>query len=492
LAQVIIEQMVVAMGAALAGAVLLLLVGTQILDWYWLVLLAAGSFGLGLWRTIRRTPGRYRLAQIIDSRLSLDDTLSTALYYESGTRKADPDLRAFQHERAETLARGVDPAAVFPLRAPKILYAVGGVALVAFGMFAIRYGVTRSLDLKPSLVKIAFDTFWKQNDHVAAKPKSPLARKIEDELRKLGINVGSPEAQAKEQDTNEASSNALDGPDLRNSEPGDNAQAKAQNSPNDQPPGDPDDSIKGERASGAEEQNGDNQPPDAQGMSQNKDGQKGNDQNGDKSSLMDRMRDAMANLLNKLKMQPQGSETRQMAQDSKNSGRGQQSKSQKGSPNPGKPDSNGSPSPDQDGQQQGQGDRTQQAQGKPGDKNPDHQASQDAKSGIGRDDGDKSSREAEQLAAMGKISEILGKRAQNMTGELMVEVAGGNQQLKTQYSGTVGKHADAGGEISRDEVPLIYRDFVQQYFERVRKTPPPAKTRTAEVTTGKKPAKVTE
>ena len=64
----------------------------------------------------------------------------------------------------------------------------------------------------------------------------------------------------------------------------------------------------------------------------------------------------------------------------------------------------------------------------------------------------------------------------------MVEVAGGNQQLKTQYSGTVGKHAEAGGEISRDEVPLIYRDFVQQYFEQVRKTPPPAKTRTAEVT----------
>jgi hypothetical protein len=93
---------------------------------------------------------------------------------------------------------------------------------------------------------------------------------------------------------------------------------------------------------------------------------------------------------------------------------------------------------------------------------------------MGKDDGDKTAREAEQLAAMGKLSELLGKRAKDVSGELMVEVAGGNQQLKTAYSGKVGAHAEAGGEITRDEVPMMYRDFVQQYFERVRKTPPPA------------------
>lgn len=495
LSQVTIEQTVIAAGAALAGAVFLLLLGTQVLDWYWLVLLAAGSFGLGLWRTLRRTPSRYRLAQIIDARLRLHDTLSTALYYESGSRKADPELLVFQHDRAESLARTIDPAAVFPLRVPKVLYAVGGVALVAFGMFAIRYGITHTLDLKPSLVKIAFDTFWKQDRRAAdVRQKSPLQKKLEDQLKKLGINVGSPDAQPKDQDAKQdTAANALDGPDLHG-ESSDNAQAKVQSSPNEQTP-DPDGSEKGERASGSEDQSGDNQPPDAQGLAQSNNqqvGQKGDQQNGDKSSMMDRMRDAMANLLNKLKMQPKGNESRQMAQDSKSGGRGQQQKGQKGSPNPGKPDANGSPSPDQQGQDQGQGEHNQQAQGKNGSK-ADHQPSQDAKSGIGKDDGDKTAREAEQLAAMGKISEILGKRAQNMSGELMVEVAGGNQQLKTQYSGIAGKHAEAGGEISRDEVPLIYRDFVQQYFERVRKAPPAgAKTKAAEVTNGKKAVKVSE
>jgi O6-methylguanine-DNA--protein-cysteine methyltransferase len=53
----------------------------------------------------------------------------------------------------------------------------------------------------------------------------------------------------------------------------------------------------------------------------------------------------------------------------------------------------------------------------------------------------------------------------------MVEVASGKQQLKTQYSQRKATHADAGGEINRDEVPLAYQQFVQQYFEEIRKAP---------------------
>ena len=100
------------------------------------------------------------------------------------------------------------------------------------------------------------------------------------------------------------------------------------------------------------------------------------------------------------------------------------------------------------------------------------QTTKDGKSGIGKQDGDKTAREAEQQAAMGKISEIIGKRAANVSGEVMVEVSSGKQQLKTQYSQRDAKHAEAGGEINRDEVPLAYQQYVQQYFEEIRKEPP--------------------
>jgi hypothetical protein len=207
---------------------------------------------------------------------------------------------------------------------------------------------------------------------------------------------------------------------------------------------------------------------------------------------MDRMRDAMANLLNKLKMQPKGSESRQQMAKSQRGNKGQPSQSQKGSPSPGSPNSNEAAAPDQQGQQ-GEGDKAQSAQGKSGDRAADKESA-DSKSGMGKDDGDKSAKEAEALAAMGKISEILGKRAQNVTGELMVEVAGGNQQLKTAYSGKVGEHVEAGGEITRDEVPLMYRDFVQQYFEHVRRPPSTqaAKPKSSENTPARKPSRVVE
>jgi hypothetical protein len=33
-------------------------------------------------------------------------------------------------------------------------------------------------------------------------------------------------------------------------------------------------------------------------------------------------------------------------------------------------------------------------------------------------------------------------------------------------------HAEAGSEVGRDQVPLHLQDYVQRYYERVRKEPP--------------------
>jgi hypothetical protein len=122
-----------------------------------------------------------------------------------------------------------------------------------------------------------------------------------------------------------------------------------------------------------------------------------------------------------------------------------------------------------DQQQTNNGDPKQSADAKNGEKSSDKNASDDSKSGVGSADGDKNAKEAEQLAAMGKISEILGKRSQNVTGEVMVEVGQSKQQLKTPWAQKQAQHAEAGSEIHRDEVPLMYQQFVQQYFEEIRK-----------------------
>ncbi len=122
-------------------------------------------------------------------------------------------------------------------------------------------------------------------------------------------------------------------------------------------------------------------------------------------------------------------------------------------------------------------DPSQSQQGKSGEKSSQQTASQQNKSGMGKQDGDKDVKLAEQLAAMGKISEIIGKRNEKLQGEVMLEVSSSKQQLKTQYSQRSAQHGDSGGEIHRDEVPLIYQNYVQQYFEEVRKAPAAAKTK---------------
>jgi len=187
------------------------------------------------------------------------------------------------------------------------------------------------------------------------------------------------------------------------------------------------------------------------------------------------MKDAFANMMNKLK-QPDQQEGQQQADNKKGGEKGGQ---QKGGQQPGKQPGKGNEA--QNGAEQPGDDAADDAekqansQGQGGDKSASMQAPPDAKSGVGKADGDKSIKDAQQLQAMGKISEILGKRAKDIAGEVMVEVNGGKQQLRTQYTNSTAKHTESGGEIHRDEVPLHHQHYVQQYFEEVRKQAAPAK-----------------
>jgi hypothetical protein len=65
--------------AGLAAFIVLLLLGTEVLNWYWAALIPLAAIGTGIYRAYRRRPSPYRAAQIVDHRLALADTLSTAV-----------------------------------------------------------------------------------------------------------------------------------------------------------------------------------------------------------------------------------------------------------------------------------------------------------------------------------------------------------------------------------------------------------------------------
>ena len=188
---------------------------------------------------------------------------------------------------------------------------------------------------------------------------------------------------------------------------------------------------------------------------------------------MSKMRDALQNLLSSMKQQnnnaagQQPQQQQNSAQNSKQKGQQNANKQQKGEKTNGQ---SGGEEQDPD-----LSNESQQAENSPGQGTDSQPSNKQPGGGIGNRDGEKNLKQAEQLAAMGKISQIIGKRSQNLSGEATIEVQSTVQQLRTAYADRTAQHADSGGEIGRDEIPAALESYVEQYFEQVRKQPAPAK-----------------
>jgi len=451
----------------MAGAIVLLLAGTQILDWYWVVLLALVSLGTGLYRVRNRVPSVYQVAQRIDRRLNLADSLSTATYFSSPDAHGDPAIRERQYQEAENIARSIDVRAGVPYQRPRFAYAALGLTLVALGLFAVRYAVIGSLNLEPSLVKMAFDTFFPPQPELAKAAKQPKRINAPGEDN----SSDAPDSQA--EDKPEAEVQPVDSPDQENQQAADSKNANQDDqqadAKKDQPGEDADKGDKSNNASQADQQESKDGREKGDKEQNGKQDSKASSQNDSSSSLVDKLRDAMANMMNKMKpSQKQGDQSQKNAQQGPKNGKADKNPKQSNAKN------QDQKSESQSDQQNDDSDQKQSAEANGAEKSNDKNASKDSKSGIGSADGDKTAKLAEQLSAMGKISEILGKRSQNVTGEVMVEVGQSKQQLRTPWAQRQATHVEAGSEIHRDEVPLMYQQFVEQYFEEIHKTAPPA------------------
>lgn len=488
--QLTCDHFVVALAAVFAGAILLLLVGTQILDWYWLALLFAGAFGYGVWTVLKKAPTRYQIAQLIDARLHLYDAISTAFHFATTDKWVSPEVREAQAHKAQEAAATADVRVALPFQWPRYTLWAAGLAFAALSLFGIRYLVTQSLDTKPSLVAMAFENFFTPAaDRAAEQAKNGKKRRPEDpDMEKLGVQVNNAETKRDDLDPGNDATNIVDTPDVNNPDSGGEGKSKSKTDQVDvkaegKEPGDEEgekgkegQDSKGKDAGDQGNNSGDQQQQSGKQQQQDKKG----DQKGDQSSLMDKMKDAMQNMLNKLKQD--GNQQKQQQQQAQNSKDGQQSgKGQQKSDEKGQQDKNGQQQSgegeqkDQKAEAQGQqGQKQENAQGKGGEQGKQPQ-SPDAKSGVGKSDGNKDIEAAENAKAMGKISEILGKRQKDISGEMMIEVSSGKQQLKTTYSGNTATHKEAGGEINRDEIPLIYQQYVEKYFEQIRAAVPAVK-----------------
>ncbi len=470
-ANLALDKGALAVTIVMGGVAVLLLAGTDILNWYWLALLAMVSLGAGGYLLRKSLSSRYVLAQLIDRKLKLKDAISTAFYFSEHPEPGKAALCESQFREAETVAAQVDIKLALPLTRSRYLAPAAALAAIAFGLFAVRYLVTGSLDLKASLVQAVYDDFF-GNKTAEARNQLPPRAKFDPQIG--NTNQEDPpsleaDRQPEELLDSESSPDAAN-PSDDNSKTASENGSKKQGDSSGGDKGKEDPSGKGNEAKDQADAK-DQQSSDGK----NGDAKQGGKQGGKPSanqkseSVLDKMKDALSSLMDKMK------------QEASEGSKGDQSSPQN-NPSDQKQDQGdkGQKSKDEKSQAAANGDQSQQAEGKQASesgndkKASDKTASQDSKNGIGSQDGDKAIKEAEQLKAEGKISEILGKRSAAVSGEVMVEVGSGKQQLKTPWAQNQANHSNAGGEIHRDEIPLTEQQFIERYFEEVHKSASPA------------------
>lgn len=449
-----------AVTAALVAEALLLIFGTGVVAWYVPLIVFALAMAVAFWSLRGHLPREYATAQALDSALHTSDLLSSAWHVSTSPTRSQ--FAPLLFEQAEASARSADPGAALPWRWMRSSRWMAGTALATLALFGLRYGVLHSLDLSASVVSVIFDTFTGQSVADAKKTARPNAKLPQP--TQIGLNA-----------QGDAIENTPPEEVLKNYEVAGQANSGSPSniaSPNQQ------DQRESSEVSSPEEQGSNvNLPEGAQGQSTGANQQKSSDvkspprpdarQQKKDSGLLDKMRDALASMMDKLKLNSNAAESMQSAAAQEAQSKNAQRQSEKGSPSPGKPQQ-GDP---QSQQSQEQADSSQSGQKSQSD-SPSQNASDQQHSGIGKQDGSKNTEMAKDAEALGKLSELVGKRSMNLQGEMMVEVENTrNPQLRTPYLNRSATHGEAGGDLSRDEVPLRHQEFVRRYYEQVRRQP---------------------
>ena len=453
-------------GACLAALVLALLVGTDIVIWRYLATLPVATFAIGLYLSWRGRFNDYQIAQLLDTRLGLCDTLSTAVFYYAplAPLRCDEATRLSQRRWAEIALAEIDVDRALPVRFPRgLVSAIAGLALVAAGLTLLRFQMHDGAAFRHTLARVTEPLLKRAAGEIAKLEKQlqPPAEKPAEQKRETGdqkaegadSGATSTDLSDNLQPRSEASQKNQNGKDGGNSK-SEAARKTADNtgdmeqtpSESENPPRDESSSRdNGSRSSAGNKANsrqGDSQPSHQAAS-----------QNNASSSLWNKVSDTVARLTSLTSKAGNGSKSSsgQNAQSAANRQRAAASAALE--PGAQQPENGGQP-----GMMNGQSGGS------------DPHAPNKSGSGAGSEDGNKAIQEAEELEAMGKISVILGRRSQELTGTATVETVSGRSELATRYVARRSQHASVEDTAARDQIPLEFETYVQNYLAEQRRS----------------------
>ncbi|HUG81831.1 MAG TPA: hypothetical protein VML01_09210 [Bryobacterales bacterium] len=467
-AQVTLREATLALTIALLGPLALAALGTELLPAGLLVVFLLVGLGLGAYRWWRQQPSPYGVAQTIDSAWQAEDQISTAYYFASHPAEAGA-LTPYQNEKAAPLALAGDLTRALPFELSRSTYALGAVVLVLAALLGLRYGTQSNLSLKPPLAPFALPSLF-------AAPEGDELRR--DELARVEGKRDEPAQSLRKDSRLEQPPEPLESepvPIPADGAPGGDAVPGAEAALPEVEGLSVDSEFGDELATGSgegEDGEGQAEAKDASGSTGEPSTDQGKPQDGapseESNDLLSRLQDAFKNMLSSMKMDPpSGSQSgepsdQESGQSSPAEGAqtGQEAGGEASQAGENAGESEGSGAAPEAPQELTQGEAGSESSGAP----PEGSMS----SSAGSNDGSKSLSESAQLEAMGELSELYQKRAEDMSGEVLIETQAAPQQLQTPYTPTAAGHRDLGGQVSRDEIPFAYRQYVQKYFEALR------------------------
>jgi len=464
--QLTLREGLLALSAGLAGVTVLLAAGT---DWFPLPLLGVctlAGIAAGAYRWVRLHPTPYRVAQRLDTVWATNDQISTAYYFNQPAGQGG-DIAEAQARLAAASTRG-DLAGALPFQIPMTALTAGGLLLLSLALLGLRYGADPNLSFRPPVSPIHLPGLS------PADPSDP-----ENAQREFARLHPKDTEESAESLTERAASDS-DGsreapPTIQMTPDGDPAgQSPAEDGPAPEVEGlslDPEqgDPLAGEPSDPGKSDGGSADSKDAKSNS-SPEGPNSSPEAERSNDLLSRLRDAFKDLISALNrdQQPGAADGEQGSSKSASQQAGEKGDSAQAGGEDGEEGqegqgAEGDAASSESGQKAAQG----SSQG-PGDQPGSMEA---GSSSAGTAEGSKEILAAEQLEAMGEISKLFQKRAEEMSGEVLIETESAHRQaLRTPYQPTDSTHTDRGGVVGRDEVPLAYRDFIQTYFENLRKS----------------------
>ena len=437
----------------MGGLVVLLTAGTR---WFpvWLsVLVGLAGLLTGVVRWRRRRPSGYSVAQRIDRAWATNDQLATAYYFlDQGERSG---WVREQRERAERLADRGDIPTAFPYEVPASAWALGAVTLLAVLMLVIRAGSQEAFSLDESLPALVAEALLPPAADPEAQAAKAPAPSPEDEA---AVSLESDE---------EAEKLAAEGA-------ADLDQGAEADGPGDEMAeefGVPEvegisfDEAGGDEMAPAEAAADGDQAEDLDSLAE-----AGEEMIQEGDSLLDRLQDAFQNMLSSMNMEP--------PQLGPSSEQGSRQQAEEGTQAPGEgqevPGAESSADgAEASGEQASSKEIGEQFSVEEGAAEGEQQQGESSVATAGAGEGSKELAEAKREEAMGELTKLFQQRAEEIQGEFTIETGSARQEARTPYSPRESGHRDPGAVLSRDEIPIAYRSYVQRYFQTIRQKAAP-------------------